>query len=85
MPSETLLPCPFCGGEAARNTTRYSENCDTVKANGGQTLFHGVNCIVCGARTSTVVGYRTPGEADAAWNRRAHDTQAPNTEQEHAD
>lgn len=68
--SETLKPCPFCGGDAAFNTTRYSEDCDTARLN-GQTLFHGVNCVVCGGKMHGIVGYKTKGRAAAAWNRRA--------------
>jgi hypothetical protein len=55
-PSETLLPCPFCSGDAAL----------------GRHIEFGafVNCTVCLASTNLLADRQTPAEAIAAWNRR---------------
>lgn len=54
--SETLLPCPFCGGAAAL----------------GRHIEFGafVNCTVCLASTNLLADRSTPAQAAAAWNRR---------------
>lgn len=65
-----LLDCPFCGGKAALNTIKYDPRNDIVRLN-GQDVFHGVNCISCGADTRGIVGSKTQEEAAAKWNRRA--------------
>lgn len=65
-----LLPCPFCGGEAAFNTARTSCK-DTIRLN-GQDTFHGVNCIKCGVHNNGLgLGYKTQERAHAHWNIRA--------------
>ncbi len=65
-----LDPCPFCGGEAAFGTIRYSEK--TVnEQTWDQDTFHKVNCIVCGANNLGIVGWKTPALAAEHWNRRA--------------
>ena len=67
--SEELKPCPFCGGGAAVNTVRYSDK--MVRENGWkQSVFHGVNCIPCGASNRGLIGYYTAAAAIGAWNRR---------------
>lgn len=55
----TLLPCPFCGGEA--------ELYSTVPTHGG---FWWCVCRDCGASTS----FGSEAEAIATWNTRAEDT-----------
>jgi len=68
--TEQLKPCPFCRGEAAFNTVQYSAK--HVKEQGwAKDTFHGVNCIECGVNNRGLVGWDTPEEAAAAWNRRA--------------
>lgn len=65
-----LMNCPFCGGEAAYNTTTYSAK--HVREQGwGQSIFHGVNCIECGVNNRGIVGWNTKQDAAAAWNKRA--------------
>lgn len=61
--AETLLSCPFCGGE-----TRIDER-DYKYPDGAHAMYgYSVRCIGCGARTCE---YRTEGGAVDAWNRRA--------------
>lgn len=65
-----LLPCPFCGGEAAFGTVRYGDA--TVKEQRWeQDTFHLVNCVLCGADNQGVIGHRTQDAAAERWNRRA--------------
>jgi mRNA degradation ribonuclease J1/J2 len=64
-----LKPCPFCGGEAARNTVTYSERM-VSEQHWEQSTFHGVNCIVCGVTNVGMVGHATPERAAERWNRR---------------
>lgn len=65
----TLKACPFCGGEPAKNTIKYGAR--AVREQGWkQDTFHGVNCIACGAHTSSIVGFKTEADAAEAWNRR---------------
>lgn len=67
-----LLPCPFCGGEAAPNTTRYGEK--TISEQGwDQDTYHGVNCIVCGVNNVSVRGFESEENAASAWNTRTFD------------
>lgn len=58
-----LLPCPFCGGDAAFGGSRLSSNSD---------WHHFVNCISCGAKMGVVLnlGFPTETDAAAAWNTR---------------
>jgi len=64
-----LLPCPFCGGEAAFGTTRYSDS--TVKEQAWkQDVFYSVNCIVCAATTKGLAGSLSQTEAANKWNKR---------------
>lgn len=63
-----LAACPFCGGEAAHNTMRTSDR-ETIRLN-GQDTFYGVNCIHCGTNNRGLLGYLTPDEATAHWNKR---------------
>lgn len=64
-----LLPCPFCGGEAATNTCKTSDR-EFIRLNGRDTGY-GVNCISCGTTTRGFgVGRATEAAAIAAWNRR---------------
>lgn len=64
-----LLPCPFCGGEAAFGTVRYSR---PQKLNDGppQSVFHQVNCISCGGAIGGALGLSSQLRAMIAWNRR---------------
>lgn len=68
---QRLLSCPFCGGEAALNSVRY---CDETRKfqKWTQEEYYGVNCVQCGAKTSTIRGEEKEEEAAAVWNRRAH-------------
>ena len=68
---ETLLPCPFCGGEAklvtgTRRDGEYVENCAFVR------------CERCGAKTYELHECMTPYEvqkcATELWNERAERT-----------
>lgn len=63
-----LGACPFCGGPAAHNTMRTTDR-ETIRLN-GQDTFYGVNCIHCGTNNRGLLGYLTPGEAAANWNKR---------------
>lgn len=63
------LPCPFCGGESAVNTVRYS-NAHVIEQGWKQHEFYGVNCILCGADNRGLVGYETPEKAIETWNNR---------------
>lgn len=64
-----LMPCPFCGGEAALGSVRYTEK--TAKENGWhQTEFHSVNCIRCGVSNQGLVGHRDQETAAMRWNTR---------------
>jgi len=64
-----LLPCPFCGGEAAHGTITYSDK--TVKyQKWDQSVFYKVNCIICGANNLGLVGHITPEKAAENWNKR---------------
>jgi Lar family restriction alleviation protein len=65
-----LLPCPFCGKEAAINKTHYSPVM-VRQQKWKQSDYFGVNCISCGAKVHGLVGYLTEADAIAAWNRRA--------------
>lgn len=56
-----LLPCPFCGGEAA---DRSHQSCDCC----GKAFNGAVACQSCGAEVSH---FDTAAEAIAAWNTRA--------------
>ena len=60
-PNGTVLPCPFCGGEAEMLTAE--------SMNGGY-LF-GIMCNDCRSRGDV---YDTEAEAIAAWNSRAERT-----------
>jgi hypothetical protein len=57
----TLLPCPFCGGEAELSNVcgMYFVACRGCRAN------NSLKCCAC------TYGDKTPDEAIAAWNRRA--------------
>ena len=66
MPTK-LLPCPFCGGEAAIH------NCLELKNDTARAIYagkQGVHCSVCGIATTL---YNSEVEAVEAWNRRATD------------
>lgn len=68
--TDELKPCPFCGGEAAFNTTRTTCR-ETIKLNKRDTGY-GVNCVVCGINNrGLVLGYESKALAAEAWNRRA--------------
>ena len=59
----TLLPCPFCGGEA-----------EIVRAMDKDGRFAAVGCPACGAgsRQHYFVGDDAVPHVVSAWNRRAH-------------
>jgi len=64
-----LLPCPFCGGEGSFLTVKYHKQSDIVRLN-EQSVFFGVNCILCGTNTLGLIGSRTYDDAAKKWNRR---------------
>lgn len=70
MSDEKLLPCPFCGCEAAFNSVKYSAEAVAYQ-HWDQDTFHGVNCIECGVSNTSIRGYDTQAEAAEAWNKRA--------------
>lgn len=55
--TQALLPCPFCGGEAAIDGTRY-----------GYPASHWAKCSNCGSCTTE---YTNRASAARAWNTRA--------------
>lgn len=65
----TLLPCPFCGGEAYLNTHCYNAKSDIAILN-KQRIFYGVNCIKCGADITGLVGCKNDEDAINKWNTR---------------
>ncbi len=65
--SNTLLPCPFCGGEAIP--------CSTGNHFATEKFF--VSCGVCGVETPRIA--RTRKEAIAAWNHRTQPENEPLT------
>lgn len=67
-----LKPCPFCGGDAAHGTVRYSST-SIREQHLGQDTFHFINCVVCGTNNIGLVGHDTPDAAATAWNRRTHE------------
>ena len=71
-----LLPCPFCGKEAAHGHIRYSRPLsDTSWADETPiTEAFYVNCVWCGAvcRSGLVGGFQTEAEAAERWNTRAN-------------
>lgn len=74
MDKDELLPCPFCGGEAAFGMSQYNRPLPDVWWNDGSEIFeaHSVNCVSCSATNSGnfAHGYQTKALAAAAWNRR---------------
>ena len=67
---DRLQRCPFCGGEASFATVEYAQK--TLKEQKwGQSKFHYVNCIVCGANTCGLVGQKNKNDAKLKWNKRA--------------
>lgn len=67
-----LKPYPFCGGDAANGTVRYSKS--TIREQlWRQDTFHFINCVACGASNKGLTGHNTPDAAAAAWNRRTHE------------
>jgi hypothetical protein len=75
--ADELKCCPFCSGDGAPATVRYSR--ETVDEQGwGQSEYHYVSCVSCGANNCGIVGHRTPERAADHWNRRAPLTRADN-------
>lgn len=68
--TDVLAACPFCGGVAAYGEVTYHERSDIARLN-KQTLFHSVNCIVCGTSNRGLVGFKTKEQAAKHWNFRA--------------
>jgi len=65
----TILNCPFCGGECSPGTVTYSAT--TARDNGwDREVFHFINCCNCGVSNAGLRGYDTPDEALDHWNRR---------------
>ena len=64
-----LLPCPFCGGQAAFSTIKYPEKSDTAKLN-GQDTFYGISCVICGGSSLGLIGSWTKETAAERWNKR---------------
>lgn len=73
MSERKLLPCPFCGGEAAVNTAQTSD-AEMIRLNGRDHGF-GVNCVACGVNNREIwIGKATREAAIEAWNTRAEIT-----------
>ena len=53
----TLLPCPFCGGEALKMTSSDG--------------FTSIGCLRCNPLFGVMIQAETEAEAAAAWNTRA--------------
>lgn len=70
----TLLPCPFCGGEASdRGHIRYSRALPDTNWIDGSPITEAFfcNCISCGVTNQpNSTGWQTREQARAAWNRR---------------
>lgn len=62
--TDDLLPCPFCGGEAQRDSNN-AHNGDRMD----DFLWFAVYCPTC--LCASTPSFDTPDEAVAAWNRRA--------------
>lgn len=65
-----IKSCPFCGGEAADGTMRFST--PVVYSDGTsrhETYF--VNCIACGASNACLSGHRSKDHARKHWNKRS--------------
>lgn len=76
-PDKELRECPFCGGEAAMGTIKFSQFAD--EDHRGKT-YYAVNCISCGATTSIMglSGKENPESAALKWNTRpSSPAQAP--------
>lgn len=69
MMATDLKPCPFCGGEAAYNTVRYSA-AYVAEQEWEQDTFHGVNCITCGVNNRGMIGLASKEIARDRWNLR---------------
>lgn len=74
-----LKPCPMCGGEAGRATTKYDAR--TVREQEwDQDTFHYINCTRCGLNNAGIVGgVKTPELAAELWNRRPAVEAAPDS------
>jgi len=71
MTDHTLLPCPFCGGEA-----------ELLKGDPGlysaeNHLYHALKAVVCDQCISSSGWYLHEEEAIAAWNRRTPPAAVP--------
>lgn len=62
--SNTLLPCPFCGGEAKTSDTTTDEE--------NKFKFGWIGCQECRVFINYINNQRGKLEASAAWNRRAN-------------
>lgn len=73
MCEASLLPCPFCGGDASgAGVIRYTDSHEAWWADGTQIIeaFY-ANCMACSATSKGMCGQQTKELAVAAWNRRA--------------
>lgn len=80
----TLLPCPFCGGDANPNgTCHYGDGHEAWWPDGTQirkSFF--VNCTKCRISNKGLLGHQTRQSAIAAWNtRELESTQADEIKQ----
>lgn len=73
MPSEKLLPCPFCGGEA--KLVMHSPRMQTTPS---ETTKYSVECVQCHANRGIYIGKEN---ATFSWNAR-HDPEKDQLRQE---
>ena len=77
--SNTLLPCPFCGGEAKITARDVEPQGDPWYGKNIQTFVICTNCGACLFDDYFHEGFADEHEATTAWNRRAQPENKPLT------